>query len=122
MVCLLFQLDKPFFIPPKYFPVITRNRKINLFPLTHLIHLQLLKFQSETLGVKVNNPASFLKCSDSNTLKSGLYNSSHVDKNSRVFLFRSQLRIISAALELSFFAFAISVIQIRHSPYYLLPK
>ena len=33
------------------------------------------------------SPASFLKCSDSNTLKFGLYISSHVDKNSNVLLF-----------------------------------
>ena len=67
---------------------------------------------SDTLGVKVNNPACFLKCSDSNTLKFGLYISSQVAKNSSVLLFLSQLRTTSAALESSDFAAAISVMQL----------
>ena len=66
---------------------------------------------SETLGVKVNNPACFLNCSDSNTLKLGLYICSHTDKYSKVPRFLNQFLTTSAALTESDLALAISVMQ-----------
>ena len=71
-----------------------------------------LSHHSVTLGVNINNPTCFLKCSDSNTLKFGLYNSSQAVKKSKVLLFLNQFLITSAARDLSLLAFAISEIQI----------
>ncbi len=68
-----------------------------------------------TLIVKVGNPASFLKWSNSTTLKIGLYKVSQVPRNSMVLRFLIQFFMMSAARASPPLAFTISVIQIKSS-------
>ena len=66
------------------------------------------------LKTKLGSPACILKWSNSTTLKSGLYISSHVPKNSRVARFLIQFLIISAARESPSFAFEVGRIPITN--------
>ena len=66
------------------------------------------------VSTKLLSPYWFLIPSKSMGLKSGLFNFSHIPKNSIVFLFLNQFWIIWSAL-LSSLYFAISVIEIKSS-------
>ena len=65
------------------------------------------------LRTKLGSPAFILKWSNLTTLKPGLYNCSHVPKNSSVDLLRIQFLIISAARDSPSLVLAISVKQIK---------